>query len=85
MRSIFVAWLLRVFGVEDPLQVGTFAFKVALSGASTGYIDYLWPSRIAIEMKSRGRDLKSAFAQLENYVEYLSQYEAPELLLVSDF
>ena len=83
--QVFVVELLRVFGVDEPLQVGTLEYKVQLSGGTTGYIDYLWQSRIAIEMKSRGKDLKSAFAQLENYVEHLSQEEAPELLLVSDF
>jgi hypothetical protein len=61
----FVADFLRVFGVDDPVQLGDFEFKVPLTAGKTGYIDYLWKSRIAIEMKSRGKDLKAAFSQLQ--------------------
>jgi len=81
----FVMDFLRVFGVEKPMETGSFEFKVPLSAGKTGYIDYLWKGRIAIEMKSRGKDLKTAFAQLQNYMRYLPEDEIPDLWMVCDF
>jgi len=48
----FVTDFLRVFGVDDPVQLGDFEYKAPLSGGRTGYIDYVWKGSIAIEMKS---------------------------------
>jgi hypothetical protein len=48
---------LFVFGVYDPVGVGDFEYKVPLSDNKTGYIDYQWRGQIAIEVKSRGKDL----------------------------
>lgn len=76
---------LRVFGVSDPEAVGDFEYKVPLSGGKTGYIDYLWKGQIAIEMKSKGKDLESAFSQLQNYLKHLPSEEIPDLWLVCDF
>lgn len=76
---------LRVFGVADPVHVGDFEFKVPLAAGKTGYIDYLWKGRIAIEMKSRGKDLNAAFSQLQNYVQHLPESEIPDLWMVCDF
>ena len=81
----FVADFLRVFGVGDPALTGDFEFKVTLSAGKTGYIDYLWKGRIAVEMKSRGKDLKAAFDQLKNYMRHLSEDEIPDLWMVCDF
>jgi len=81
----FVTNFLRVFGVEDPALTGDFEFKVPLSAGKTGYIDYLWKGQIAIEMKSRGKDLKAAFAQLQNYMRHLPEDEIPDLWMVCDF
>ena len=64
---------LHVFGVDDPIGVGSFEYKVPLSGNKTGYIDYLWKGRIAIEMKSRGKDLTAAFEQLRTYMTHLPE------------
>jgi hypothetical protein len=41
--------------------------------------------KIAIEMKSRGKDLGKAYAQLKDYVVHLEPNEMPPLLMVSDF
>ena len=76
---------LRVFGVDDPEALGDFEYKVPLSGGKTGYIDYLWKGKLAIEMKSRGKDLTLAFNQLQNYMKHLPEDEIPDLWMVCDF
>ncbi len=76
---------LRIFGVSDPMSVGDFEYKLQLSGGKSGYIDYLWKRKIAIEMKSRGKDLSLAFHQLQNYMQHLPEDEIPDLWLVCDF
>ncbi|MDR1309768.1 MAG: class I SAM-dependent DNA methyltransferase, partial [Deltaproteobacteria bacterium] len=81
----FVADFLRVFGVSDPGSVGNFEYKVPLSDGKTGYIDYLWVKKIAIEMKSRGKNLDDAKNQLQNYLKHLPPDDIPDLWLVCDF
>lgn len=81
----FVTAFLAVFGVDDPRAVGAFERRVALDDGRSGYFDYLWPGRIAIEMKSAGKDLAAAYAQLSNYTLHLAPEDMPELLMVSDF
>jgi len=81
----FVTSLLQVFGVTDPEALGDFEFKVPLSDNKTGYIDYLWKGKIAIEMKSRGKDLSVAFRQLQIYMLHLELDDIPDLWLVCDF
>ena len=81
----FVTDFLRVFGVDDPEDIGDFEYKVPLKGSRTGYIDYLWKGQIAIEMKSRGKDLDYAFQQLQNYMQHLPDDEIPDLWMVCDF
>ncbi|MCL1794335.1 MAG: LytTR family transcriptional regulator DNA-binding domain-containing protein [Oscillospiraceae bacterium] len=76
---------LHVFGVDDPVKLGDFEYKVPLSGNKTGYIDYLWKGRIAIEMKSRGKDLAAAFEQLRAYMSHLPEDDIPDLWMVCDF
>ena len=76
---------LRVFGVDDPEAIGDFEFKIPLSGGKTGYIDYLWKGKLAIEMKSRGKDLSVAYHQLQNYMQHLPADEIPDLWLVCGF
>ncbi|MDR0735298.1 MAG: hypothetical protein LBF51_00455 [Zoogloeaceae bacterium] len=80
----FVLDLLRVFGA-DAMSVGDFEYKVPLSSGTTGYMDYLWKKRIAIEMKSKGEDLSKAYRQLQNYLQHLPPEEIPDLWLVCDF
>jgi len=81
----FTTDFLRVFGVADPEAVGNFEYKARLSGGKTGYIDYVWKGKIAIEMKSRGKDLSAAFHQLQTYMRHLPENEIPDLWLVCDF
>ena len=81
----FLTDFLRVFGIDDPESIGDFEYKVPLSTGRTGYIDYVWKSKIAIEMKSRGRNLDEAYYQLQTYMKDLPAEEIPDLWLVSDF
>ena len=81
----FTTDFLHVFGVDDPVKLGDFEYKVPLSGNRTGYIDYLWKGQIAIEMKSRGKDLAAAFEQLRTYMAHLPESEIPDLWMVCDF
>ena len=81
----FLTDLLRVFGIDDPESIGDFEYKVPLKSGRTGYIDYVWKSKIAIEMKSRGKNLDEAYHQLQTYMQSLTPDEIPDLWLVSDF
>ena len=81
----FTLDFIKIFGVADPLSVGEFEVKVPLDEGHTGYIDYFWPKKIAIEMKSPGKDLKKAYEQLKEYVVHLPPEQMPDMLLVSDF
>lgn len=80
----FVRDFLRVFGVEDASAVGRFEER-AQRESGRGFMDYFWPKKIAIEMKSKGRDLDRAYTQLADYLSHLPEEEIPELWMVSDF
>ena len=73
----FVMEFLRIFGITDPMSVGSFEYKVPLTAGKTGYIDYLWKGQIAIEMKSWGKDLAAASLQLQNYHRFSRQKTIP--------
>jgi len=81
----FITALLNAFGIDDPEATGNFEYKIPLTNNTKGYIDYLWKKQIAIEMKSKGKNLKTATKQLQNYLKNLPENETPELYLVSDF
>lgn len=81
----FMLDFIKVFGIHEPLSAGEFEFRVNLDDGHNGYIDYFWPKKIAIEMKSPGKDLKKAYEQLKNYIVHLKTEEMPDLLMVSDF
>lgn len=81
----FTIDFLRVFGVDDPEKIGNFEYKVSLDDGHVGYIDYFWKNKIAIEMKSFGKDLRKAYKQLKEYVVHLPNNEIPDLLMVCDF
>jgi len=83
--TLFVHELLGVFGV-DSKRVATFEFKVPQGASRNGYIDMLWPGRILIEMKSRGKSLDRAYTQARNYTFAIKSDEAlPEYIMVCDF
>ena len=80
----FIRDFLAVFGVMDASSVGCFEER-ALRDSGRGFMDYFWPKKIAIEMKSRGKNLSHAYEQLKDYVLHLPAEEMPDLLMVSDF
>lgn len=85
LAQTFEKEFLAVFGVEDALSVGEYEYKVALDDGHNGYIDYYWPKKIAIEFKTRGKDLNKAYEQLKDYVLHLPGADMPDLLMVCDF
>jgi hypothetical protein len=80
----FVRDFLAVFGVKDAAAVGRFE-KRAQRDDGRSFMDYFWKTRIAIEMKTKGKDLPRAYQQLAEYVLHLPAEEMPDLLMVSDF
>jgi len=85
LAQTFEKEFLAVFGVEDALAVGEYEFKVNLDDGHHGYIDFYWPKKIAIEFKTRGKDLNRAYEQLKEYVVHLPGEDMPDLLMVCDF
>ena len=73
-----------VFGLNVN-DIGDYEYKVPLDDGHNGYIDFLWKSHIAIEMKSRGKDLSKAYEQIKEYIVHLPAAEMPDLLMVCDF
>lgn len=49
------------------------------------YVDYFLPSKIIIEMKSKGESLTRAYNQAYNYYRALKPEEQPELIMTCDF
>ena len=66
----FLKEFFAVFGV-DAVTVATFEHRVKFADGSQGYADCLWPGRILVEMKSRGKDLDAAVEQALAYVRSL--------------
>ncbi|MDR3323608.1 MAG: hypothetical protein LBS89_05320, partial [Zoogloeaceae bacterium] len=63
----FVRDFLAVFGVQDARAVGRFEERAQREGGR-GFMDYFWQKEIAIEMKTKGKDLSRAYEQLKDYV-----------------
>ena len=81
----FLKEFFAVFGV-DAVTVATFEHRVKFADGSQGYADCLWPGRILVEMKSRGKDLDAAFEQAMEYVRSLPEAsQTPRAIVVSDF
>ncbi len=81
----FLKEFFAVFGV-DAVTVATFEHRVKFADGSQGYADCLWPGRILVEMKSRGKDLDAAFGQALEYVRSLPETsQTPQAIVVSDF
>lgn len=59
---------LNVFGVTRR-KVATFERKVRKLDGKNGYVDLFWPGMLAVEMKSRGKDLTKAYEQAREYLE----------------
>jgi len=74
----------NVFGVNRR-RVATFEEPVKKSGGGTGFIDLLWPGRLLIEHKSKGKNLDKAYQQGVRYFEGLKDEDLPRFVMVSDF
>jgi hypothetical protein len=74
---------MQVFGVD--WHIGLNQHQIYLKDGSIGYIDYFIPGKILIEMKSKGKSLKTAYTQAMTYVEALKPEEKPLLIVCSDF
>lgn len=75
---------LNVFGVTRR-KVATFEKKVRKLDGKNGYVDLFWPGTLAVEMKSRGKDLDKAYEQAREYLEAFPQHELPRGVLICDF
>ena len=75
---------LAIFGIDDAAAVGRFE-NPATREESRGFMDYFLPKKIALEMKSKGKDLNEAYKQLKDYTVHLPADEMPEILMVCDF
>lgn len=83
--QMFLYEFLRVFGV-DQRRVATFEEKVHPTSDTSGYIDMLWPGRILVEMKSKGKSLDRAYEQAKDYAFSIrSDDDLPEFIMVCDF
>ena len=51
----------EIFGITDK-RVGSFEQRVQRRHQNDGYIDLLYPGKLLVEHKSRGKDLKVAMA-----------------------
>ncbi|KMT21611.1 DNA methyltransferase [Clostridium cylindrosporum] len=74
---------MSVFGVD--WHEGLHEYQVYDYQGRVGYVDYLLPGKILIEMKSKGESLVKAYNQGYDYAKCLKPDEYPELLMVSDF
>ncbi|PGR79746.1 DNA methyltransferase [Priestia megaterium] len=79
----FEMGLMNIFGID--FYEGLHEYQIRDINGRIGYIDYLLPSKILIEMKSKGESLVRAYNQAYDYVKSLNKEDYPELLLVSDF
>jgi hypothetical protein len=81
----FVQDLLTVYGITAT-KAAFYEKRVKRASTGTqGYIDALIPGLALIEMKSAGKDLVKAEAQALDYINGLSDAEAPRYVLTSDF
>lgn len=81
----FLKEFFAVFGV-DIVLFNTFEHRVKFGDGSQGYADCFWQGKILVEMKSRGKDLDTAYTQALDYVRALSDVsQTPRAIVVSDF
>ena len=66
-------------------QVAKYEVAVTKLDGNKGFIDVLWKGKLIVEHKSRGRDLKAAKVQAEDYMERLKPAERPRFLVTCDF
>ncbi len=78
----------NVFGVPRR-AVASFEEPVKKISGDYGYIDLLWPGKVLVEHKSRGKDLSKGESQAFRYIQDLTREgrtdEIPRYVIVSDF
>jgi type I restriction-modification system DNA methylase subunit len=80
----FLVDFFNVFGISQR-KVASFEHRVKKLNEHEGYIDMLWKGMLLVEMKSRGKNLDSAYQQARDYLAGLKEHELPKYILVSDF
>jgi hypothetical protein len=80
----FLNEFFEVFGISRR-RVSTFEKPVKKLDGREGYIDLLWPGKILIEHKSKGKNLEKAKNQAIAYSFGLTEEELPQYILVCDF
>ena len=80
----FLNQFFDVFGISRR-RVATFEKPVHKLDGREGYIDLLWPGKILIEHKSKGKNLEKAKNQAIAYSFGLSEEELPRYILLCDF
>ena len=66
-------------------QVAKYEVPVTKLDGNKGFIDVLWKGKLIVEHKSRGKDMKAAKVQAEDYMERLKPAERPRFLVTCDF
>lgn len=66
-------------------EVAKYEKKIRKLDGNIGKIDLLWPGKVGVEQKSRGKSLEAAKDQLSNYIERLKPSERPRWAVVCDF
>ena len=84
MKMPFLVDFFNVFGISQR-KVATFEHRVKKLNEQDCYIDMLWKGMLLVEMKSRGKNLNSAYQQARDYLAGLKEHELPKYILVSDF
>ena len=74
----------HVFGVPRK-RVATFEHHVKKLDKADGFIDLLWPGKLVVEHKSRGKNLDKAYGQAMDYLHGLKDHELPRYVIASDF
>ena len=80
----FLNEFFEVFGISRR-RVATFEKPVKKIDGREGYIDLLWPGKILIEHKTKGKNLERAKNQAIAYSFGLTEEELPQYILVCDF
>ncbi|WP_413602734.1 DNA methyltransferase [Curtobacterium sp. Curtsp57] len=81
----FVRDLLRVYGITETKAAAYERRAKRSTTGGAGYIDALVPGLALIEMKSDGKDLEKAERQALDYIDDLTDAEAPRWVITSDF
>jgi len=73
-----------IFGIKRR-SVAVYEEQVSKLNGNTGFIDLFWPEVLLIEQKSKGRDLKKAMEQADEYFLQLEEKLRPRHILACDF